>query len=424
MFRMAFGALMLFSGIRFWSKGWIQEFYVEPTFFFKYYGFEWVQPLPEIGLYLVFTLMLLSSLGILLGYRYRIATLLFFLSFNYFELLDKTYYLNHYYLISLLSIWLMIIPTHKTLSLDAKAGRVANTDVPRLYIYLLQFQIAAVYFFAGMAKVAPDWLFHAMPMKIWLRQFDPNSFLGLVMHAPIVAFIASWFGCIYDLSLPFLLSFKKTRPLAYVAVIVFHLATWVLFPIGVFPFVMIGLTLIFFPAETWLKAADKYLPRVKSWLNISAVKNTFSPRLIWIIIPLISWQILFPLRSWIYPGNVYWHEQGFNFSWRVMRVEKAGIATFYVEDKETGKEWEVLNEEYLTPVQEKMMAVQPDFILQYAKFLAEEYKWRHDIKNPVVTADVFVTMNGSPLRRFIKSDVNLHSLKDGWSHKTWILPQE
>ena len=43
-FRLVFG-LMLFGGtVRFWLKGWIEELYVKPGFFFHYFGFDWVQP--------------------------------------------------------------------------------------------------------------------------------------------------------------------------------------------------------------------------------------------------------------------------------------------------------------------------------------------------------------------------------------------
>ena len=53
-FRMVFGALMLIGTIRFVLNGWIEKLYTEPTFFFQYYGFDWVQPLDEAGMYLLF----------------------------------------------------------------------------------------------------------------------------------------------------------------------------------------------------------------------------------------------------------------------------------------------------------------------------------------------------------------------------------
>ena len=45
-----FGALMLFSTIRYWWKGWIVEILLKPDFHFTYWGFSWVQPFPEKGM--------------------------------------------------------------------------------------------------------------------------------------------------------------------------------------------------------------------------------------------------------------------------------------------------------------------------------------------------------------------------------------
>src|SRR5690606_489100 len=102
-FRVIFGFMMAVSTTRFMLKGWVRELYIEPKFFFTFYGFEWVKPLPGWGMYLLFGLVLLSALMIMAGWRYRLAAVTFFLAFTYIELIDKTNYLNHYYFISLVS---------------------------------------------------------------------------------------------------------------------------------------------------------------------------------------------------------------------------------------------------------------------------------------------------------------------------------
>ena len=43
-FRIVFGLVMLTGTIRFWAKGWIETQYIQPQFYFSYYGFEWVHP--------------------------------------------------------------------------------------------------------------------------------------------------------------------------------------------------------------------------------------------------------------------------------------------------------------------------------------------------------------------------------------------
>src|SRR5680860_1489105 len=96
-FRVLFGLILLISLGRFVWNGWIESLYLSPQFHFHYYGFTWIQPLGETGMYLLFAMMGLSALGIILGYFYRFSALVFFLSFTYVELIDLTNYLNHYY---------------------------------------------------------------------------------------------------------------------------------------------------------------------------------------------------------------------------------------------------------------------------------------------------------------------------------------
>src|ERR1700728_1141188 len=86
--RIAFGAIMLISTIRFIAKGWVYDFYIAPKVYFPFYGFEWVKPLPATAMYLVFVLMAIACFFILIGFLYRIAITVFFTCFVYVELID------------------------------------------------------------------------------------------------------------------------------------------------------------------------------------------------------------------------------------------------------------------------------------------------------------------------------------------------
>jgi hypothetical protein len=89
-FRVVFGALMLFSTIRFWYYGWIEDFYIAPSHFFSYFGQDWILPYNAPFIYSLFIIMAISAAGIMLGLFFRVSSLLFFLSFTYIELIDKT----------------------------------------------------------------------------------------------------------------------------------------------------------------------------------------------------------------------------------------------------------------------------------------------------------------------------------------------
>ena len=252
-FRIFFGLLMLFSLIRFWSKGWIETLYTQPQFHFTYYGFNWVKPYGNF-VYFVFLICLITTILITVGYKFRFSIFIFFLSFTYLELIDKTTYLNHYYFISALSFLLIFIPCSAYFSLDNYFQKKESINVYKWQIDAIKIFIFIVYFYAGFAKINSDWLFKAMPLKIWITsKYDLPIIGNYLSQQNWFHYLLSWSGMIYDLIIPFLLLSKKLRNFAFLLVVIFHLLTRFLFPIGMFPYIMIFSTLIFFDASFHLK---------------------------------------------------------------------------------------------------------------------------------------------------------------------------
>jgi len=425
-FRIALGLLLFGSIVRFWSKGWIDQLYIQPKYFFSYYGFEFVKPLGEFT-YLIFAICAISALLVALGLYYRIASVLLFLSFTYIELIDKSTYLNHYYFISMICLMMIFLPAHAYFSIDAvRQERLSADYIPKWCIDSLKVFVCIVYVFAGLAKVNSDWLLEAQPLRIWLPAKNDLPFIGWIFNYTWVAYVFSWVGCLYDLSIPFLLLNKKTRPIAYAAVLIFHVLTAILFPIGMFPYIMIATALIFFSAEfhkkiiegftTLVRMPKKYLPSNREYTFKSAIT---SKALITGFSLFLCVQVVLPMRHLIYPGELFWTEQGYRFSWRVMLMEKAGTAQFIVKDSE-GNFVSVDNTKFLTALQEKMMSTQPDMILQYAHMLRDYYV-RQGFKSPKVYVDSYVTLNGRLGRPLIDPNVDLAKEADSFSHKPWIL---
>lgn len=420
-FRVAFGLLMLLSIIRFWLKGWIQTQYIEPEFFFTYYGFDWIQPLGNPGMYLLFVIMAISALLIAIGLFYRFGAVLFFLSFTYVELIDKTNYLNHYYFVSLIAFLMILLPAHRNYSLDAKLGFVkSKLMVPSWTIDILKLQLGITYFYAGLAKLNSDWLFKALPLAIWLPAKAHISFIGKLLDYKWTAYLFSWFGAIYDLSIPFFLLLSKTRWLAYLAVVVFHLMTALLFPIGMFPYIMIVSTLVFFSESFHIKLWSFFGCHAMEENELMPEEANINSVLKYFLAFYVVLQLLLPFRFMIYSGKLFWHEQGYRFSWRVMLMEKSGYTYFTLIQKSTGKKLEIEPSDYLTPVQIKMMSSQPDMILQFAHYLRDSFE--PELGEVEIYANSFVTLNGSGSKRFINDSVNLASQKRGLHQKDWILP--
>lgn len=423
-FRLGFGFLMLYSVIRIWSKGWIESLYLQPSFHFSYLGFEWVKPIDNYT-YLIFLVCAISSFFVAIGYKYRYSVILLFLSFTYIELMDKTTYLNHYYLVSLISFLMIFLPANASYSLDSFIRNKSFKLIPKWNVDALKLMICIVYFYAGIAKINSDWLLEAQPLKIWLTSKYDLPILGnTIFQMDWIHIFFSWSGMFYDLLIAFILLNKNTRPFGFILVVLFHVMTAILFPsIGMFPYIMITCSIIFFEPETHKKILDRTFVIIKNPLNkIKSIKvyNYRNTKVVQtLMIVFFSIQLLFPFRYFLYPGELFWNEQGYRFSWRVMLIEKKGFTEFKVVDSETSESFYVTNDKFLTEFQERQMSFQPDFILEYAHYIGDYYN-KNGLNNVQVYAESFVTLNGRLSKRFIDPNVDLMKEKRGFSNKKWI----
>lgn len=419
-FRVMFGLMMATGLARFVLQGWVDKLYVGPNFFFKYPGFEWVTVPDRAGLYALFAVLFVSALCIAVGLFYRAATIVFFFAFAYLQLLDVTNYLNHYYFVLLLAGWLVVLPLHRHYSLDARRRpKEPSPTLPAWCLYALRFQIGLLYVYAGLAKLSVDWLLHAQPLQIWLLNRSETPILGPLFAIPATAYLMSWAGFLYDLSIPFWLSSRRTRPYAYLVVLTFHFVTHLLFEIGMFPLIMSVVTLLYFdpswPRRFWPKAPGPSL------VNATPSRPLSRPALaIFAIYAAI--QILVPLRHFFVPGDVLWNEVGMRYAWKVMVREKNGSISYRVRSKSTGREWRVNAHEYLTWRQANEMSGQPDLILQLAHHIARDFEAKG--LGPVeVYADALVSWNGRAPARLIDPALDLATQPDTIMTARYILPE-
>ncbi|MCC6849156.1 MAG: HTTM domain-containing protein [Deltaproteobacteria bacterium] len=416
-FRVAFGVVMLAAVGRYFAYGWIDSLFVRPRFFFAYPGFEWVQPWPAWGMYLHFAALGVLAAAIVVGCFTRTALAAFALAFTWVHLLDKTIYLNHYYLVSVLAAVMSLLPMGAAGSVDAwRAPERAAARVPAWVVWVLRIQLALVYFYGGVAKLNADWLVHGQPLRIWLAARGDLPLLGPWLELPWMAYAFSWAGAAFDLGIAPFLFWRRTRLLAYGVVVVFHVLTSLLFPIGIFPWLMIGLTPIFldpgWPRRVHAVARAAGLPAMAraaraAGASAGRVAVVRGERAIVAALALhLALQATIPLRTFVATDDVAWTEEGFRFAWRVMAMEKAGTTTFRLRDPATGLSWKVDPRAELTPLQASMMATQPDMIADYARHLAAEARraGRGDVE---VRADAWVSLNGRPSRRFVDPEADL-----------------
>ena len=422
-FRVAVGLLGLVSALRFLHYGWVDELFVQPRFFFTYSFASFVRPLDVIGMRAVFLVIAAASTLVAVGLFYRAAIVTFFVAFTYIQLVDVTNYLNHYYLVSLLALLMAWMPLGECYGLDGwlrarRAGEAVRTVLPGWCYAILRIQVAVVYTYAGIAKLTSDWLVYAQPLDIWLSSRTSLPLLGPVLAHPWAPHAMGWAGCLFDLTIAGWLSWRRSRPFAFAAVLVFHAITRYLFPIGMFPFIMVSAATIFFD-PSWPRRFVRLAP-AHVWPRAALSAPRFAA-LVLVFGLYAALQILVPLRAFAYGGNVHWHERGMRFSWRVMVREKNASVLYYVDDLTTGRTIEVKPRRYLDARQEREFGTQPDLVLQLGRHIGRE--WEARVDGPVrVRAEVLVSLNGRRSQLLVDPEVDLLTLDDPHA-VSWILPE-
>ena len=450
-FRIAFGAIMLWEVWRYFNFDWISSYWITPTFHFTYWGFGWVKPWPGEGMYLHFYALGLLAILIALGLFYRVSATLFFLGFTYLFLLEKARYLNHFYLICLISFLLIFIPTQRAFSLDGLLWpRNRSPTAPAWALWLLRAQIGIVYFYGGVAKLSSDWL-TATPMRNFLSARTDFPLIGRYFTEEWMIYLFAYGGLLLDLLVVPLLLWKKTRIFAFVAVTLFHLTNAKLFSIGIFPWFMIAATTLFFSPE-WPRRVLGFLQTLGrqwtkkgsavSWMGDAvggrqrltvSQRPSFRPTLawnfkarctLWLLGLYLVVQVLVPLRHFLYPGSPSWTEEGHNFSWHMMlRNKQAAKVRFLLTDPVSKKNFRISPEKHLAAWQEIKMSSNPDMILQFAHHVARGMR-RAGYQQIEVRAAAQAALHGRELQLLIDPNVNLAAVQRSLMPASWIMPMK
>ncbi len=455
-FRIAFGVLIAAGQLRFLVRGWVDEFYLAPANHLTYPAFDWVRPLPSGAMYALVAGLAIAGLLIAAGVGTRVVAAMFAVGFTYCELLDAALYLNHYWFITLTAVVLAVVP--------APSGGV----IPAVSVWSLRLQVGVVYFFAGIAKLNRDWLVRAEPLHTWLAARTDRPLIGPLLEETFVAFGFSWVGAAFDLTIVGWLLWRRSRLVAYMVLVVFHVATAALFQIGMFPWIMIALTPIFFAPtwpRRWVRALIGQVRRrragQKAWrwnrrgravgqtarrwkwraVGQTARRWTWRGRrrrawhsfrksgsgrdlsevtarrgsrgasafLAGALVCLAATNAVLPLRHVAADGDVRWNDDGYLLSWRVMLTERASHVSFRVVDSATGVVEVVGPGEVLADWQSAAAMVRADLILSTAHLIARAERERSG-RSVEVYADAVVAWNGRLRTTWIDPTVDLAAL--------------
>ena len=417
--RILFGLLLFLQVGSYLFTGYIDQIWLEPDYHFKYWGFHWIKVLPANYMYALVAGVSAAALFIALGFLYRISTVIFFLGFSYLFLLDQALYLNHYYLVIIISFLFIFIPSNRHFSIDSLIWpKIKSRWISSWCLWILIFQISVVYIFGGIAKINMDWL-QGWPLWIWLNESNIGSY-----NKEFLVYTLSYGGLLFDLLIVPLMLYRRTRVFGFILAVIFHITNKLLFNIGIFPYFSIVMTTIYFSPDWPRKLIRRQLPRTSlpefNILNFNSLKNSQKILILFLAIFVVI-QLILPLRHFLYPGNVSWTEEGHNFAWHMKLRDKSGKITFEVRDPKTGNTWDLDPEIYLTKRQKHKMAARPYLALQFSHYLEEQFK-QMGYENVEVTTKARVSLNGRKKQLIIDPNVDLTMFEDSLMPAKWILP--
>jgi hypothetical protein len=279
-------------------------------------------------------------------------------------------------------------------------------------------------------------------MRIWLASRTHYPVLGRYFAEEWAVAFFGYGGLLLDLLIVPLLLWRRTRLLALGGAIAFHLLNNWLFRIGIFPWLALAATLLFFPVASWSRVFQRL--RMPGWNSgtdaqrrrdepvqghpqflSSSVRHAPLTSHQWVTLVLLGgyllMQLLVPFRHWLYPGNVSWTEEGHRFSWHMKLRTKRASARFFVTDPATGQVLEAAPSDYLPRWQMAEMSTRPDMILQFAHMLVEDF--RQQGVGPVeVRAEILASLNGRRPQLLINPNVDLAKVRRSLRPAKWILP--
>lgn len=400
---------------------------IHGEFHFSYILTPFITPWSsETLMYAHFVLNFVLGICFAAGLFYRWIAPLFLISGASLFLMEKTLYINHFYLYSLILFLFLFLPANRAFSLDARRKQeIRVSEVPAWNVYLLLLQLSIAYFYAGIAKLNADW-FQAQPVQIWLSHKADYPVIGSLLSSTSHAYFVAYGGIVFDLLIVPFMIWKKTRKVAFGLACFFHLSNVITFGVGTFPWFSMAATALFFPAISFRKIL--FRGKLNNALLPSGSKSYSygnRQRLIFGFLSLFMVvQLLLPLRQHLYPGNTSWNEEGHFFAWRMMLRDKQATISFRVKDSETGKVERIDLQEHLNNRQIRKMAGHSDLILQFAHYLKHHYETEKGFTNAQVFAKNRVSLNGRPYQNMIQPNTDLGAQPRTFRHYDWIVPLE
>jgi len=424
--RILFGAILVWDCYRYFKYDRIYRYYVEPDWTFPYFGLDVIRPLPEPFIYFAWGLVGVFAFLVMLGLFYRAAIWGFVLVFGYFFLLDKAQYLNHNYMVLLYAILLALAPANRAFSLDTRWGLVARSEwIPRWPVAAVKLQTEIILIYAGIVKITDDWL-RGEPLGMWLRARSDEVLLGPLFQYDWVILAGAW-GTVglHVLGAPLLL-WHRTRLGIFLIYCGFHVSNAILFNIGIFPWITIAITTIFFAPDWPQRLARRALGLFERLPPVPEVRPPSVPRpgpaLLLLLALWFAAQIAVPQRQLFFPNLVGWTGDGHRFSWRMRIYDRDAEGVFTVVWPETGARLEIDPHDVMSSRQAHAILTRTDLIHDFARKL-EERAIEAGAPDIEVYARIEKSLNGRPVQLYVDPGVDLTAIAYAWTRPDpWVRP--
>ena len=431
--RILFGAILVWDYFETLHGNRILGFYVLSAVQFPYFGLNFIKPLPDPWIFIAWGGVGVSAALIAIGLFFRVAIIVFIVLFGYFFLLDRVQYLNHNYMVLLYAILLAVSPANKVWSLDAFFGLTQRAHfIPQWPVFALRLQTEIILIFAGLVKITDDWL-RGQPLSLWLPSKSDAVFYGSIFeHTFFVVFAAWGVIALHVLGAPLLL-YRKTRLAIFLVYVFFHLSNAALFNLGIFPWLTIAVTLIFFAPDWPSRIWHWFRTRLNSGAGVGSHEADVSAQSRHVLglglsIALVLWfsvQVALPLRQAMFPNLVGWTGDGHRFSWRMRAYSKRAEGGYLAVNPETSEQRLINPIEILGPRSAKYVMTRADLSRDFANWLEERLAICCEWKSAQIYARYTVVFNGRPAQAFIDPNVDLTEVERNlWGADSWIMPLE
>ena len=288
--------------------------------------------------------------------------------------------------------------------------------MPQWCSWVMITMVSIVYFYATLAKFYPDWLNGNFTHSLLDRSVNIPALHNIMSQQWFALFIA-YAGIAFDLFIVPLMLFRRTRTIAFIASIIFHIFNSITLQIGIFPFFALSFAVFFFPPDKIRRVFFRKKPEAPF---TATPTYEGAPVLKYFFVPYLIIQLLLPLRHYLIKGDVLWTEEGHRLSWRMMLRSRAGSTDFKIINKQTGGLVFYNISTELTQKQIAGMSTRPDMIWQMAQRIKKTFLAQGiDV---AVYANTRVSVNNGPYNLLIDPDTDLAAAT--WNyffHCDWII---